>query len=135
VDHKTIGNLNGPWALLLKVHLALAGPVFVLVVSALSWLFVNQIKDNEFREIGPRLTPEMQSIRDRAMVSEIVTLVHAEVQAHEMIGGHAVMANRVDALERRADSTDAVEREETELIRRLVEVYERQCEWERSQNP
>jgi hypothetical protein len=43
---KTIGQRNGPWAMLFRLSLA----TYPLLLMWCGWVTVNQVKDNEFRE-------------------------------------------------------------------------------------
>jgi hypothetical protein len=44
-----IGQLNGPWSILLRIFLVTVGPLAAGMLACLAWLVVNQVLDNQFR--------------------------------------------------------------------------------------
>lgn len=101
---KTIGNMNGPWQLLLKVLL-------VCFVPWSSFITVETVLSHQFRNAGPRFTPA-----DAQLL----------ISAHASQPGHAVMDSRVTNLETLFAHISAVEAEETELLRRIADAIEDQ---------
>ena len=49
---KTIGGMNGPWALVLKLALATYPVLLLALLTWGTWMTVNQLKDQSFREQG-----------------------------------------------------------------------------------
>jgi hypothetical protein len=49
----SIGSMNGPWAILLRIALG----TYPLVMAWAVWMTVNQFHDNAYRDAGPRFTP------------------------------------------------------------------------------
>ena len=56
MQHKEIGQLNGPWSILLRIALASWPPMLVVVVTWGIWVTKNQFEDKAFRESGDRFT-------------------------------------------------------------------------------
>lgn len=64
---KTIGDLNGWWALLLKVHLAVVSTIFPLILLWCIWLTQEAMSGSAYRNSGERFTQEDgRRLEDRA---------------------------------------------------------------------
>jgi len=84
---KTIGETNGPWAVLLKVWLALMVPVLLLFVSMMVWLISNQYKDNIFRGEGERFTAGDAELQIQLIIARLEPrLVAIETQLKSQSG-------------------------------------------------
>ena len=57
-SRKTIGQINGPWAIMFRVMLATYPIIVGIVIAWLSWITVGQIKDDNFRALGDRFSRE-----------------------------------------------------------------------------
>lgn len=128
---KTIGNMNGPWAIMLKLALALM-PFWI---GWAVFMTHNQIKDNQFRGTGARFTADDAREQTELLmgtlnieIAKIGQVLSQMVPASELarrddvslIGLELVaMQQRVSVLERNWDSIDEVEREETDILRRM----------------
>lgn len=55
---KTIGELNGWWALLLKVHLGVISTIFPLIILWCVWLTQEAMSGTHFRNSQERFTQE-----------------------------------------------------------------------------
>ena len=64
---KTIGGMNGPWALLLRLTLA----TYPMIVAWAIWMTANQFEDNAWRGLGPRYTGHMADIDKTAVMNEL----------------------------------------------------------------
>jgi hypothetical protein len=139
----TIGNMNGPWAVMLRFVLA----SYPLLLIWGAWVTVNTVKDISFRGegerftrvdaeeqtlllqrvLGDRLTVIEVKLNDMVPATQLVT--NAQLLDHERLGGHAVMNQRVAHLEKVVQGTAAVEAEETEILRKMQQDIASYIEW------
>jgi len=74
---KTIGETNGVWGYLFKFTLVMMPPALVWM----GWMTVNQVLDNSFRAMGPRVNPEQVDSKVELIVSRLEPrLVRIETQ-------------------------------------------------------
>lgn len=73
---KTIGGMNGPWALILKLALATYPVLLLALLTWGTWMTVNELKDQSFREQGYEFI--RQDYRNH-LASE--ALIHAAIDA------------------------------------------------------
>ena len=120
MTRQPIGNLNGHWATLLRFCLA----TYPLLIGWAGWVTVEQVKDSEFRKMGPRLTPAMQAAKDEAHAVAILSEASRMLQSHANLPGHAVMVERVDDVLSELRTADETQREQTRLIRNILELLQ-----------
>jgi hypothetical protein len=90
---RPIGELNGPWGWLLKIALLTYPPLIAAVISLVVWLVANQMKDNLFREAGPRFTAvdaELMMAKMRAELPPVewrsrITTLEAKVVENKLL--------------------------------------------------
>lgn len=71
---KTIGNMNGPWAKLLKVGLVFV-PIFAVSITGyLTWLTREVLAQSQFRESGGYATPKEVAAVKEELKDEIAKL-------------------------------------------------------------
>lgn len=65
-EQKKIGELNGIWAILLRIHLAVVTGISPLILAWCTWLTSEAFKNQSFRESGERFTEEeARQLEDR----------------------------------------------------------------------
>ena len=57
-NNKTVGEMNGWWAFLLKVHLAVISSIFPLIILWCIWLTQEAMSGSHFRTSQERFTQE-----------------------------------------------------------------------------
>ena len=80
-NRKTIGGLNGPWALLLKVMLASYVPVMTGIMAWSIWVTSETYANRSFRLTGPRVTPSDLHDLERRMNAQFSSLPPADWRA------------------------------------------------------
>ena len=80
-NRKTIGGLNGPWALLLKVMLASYVPVMTGIMAWSIWITSETYANRSFRMTGPRVTSAELHELERRMNAQFSSLPPADWQA------------------------------------------------------
>ena len=139
----TIGNMNGPWAVMLRFVLA----SYPLLLIWGAWVTINTVKDISFRGEGERFTrhdAEEQTLLLQRVLGDRLTVIevklddmvpatqlvtNAQLLDHERLGGHAVMDQRVSHIEKVVEGTAAVEAEETEILRQMQRDIHEYIEW------
>ncbi len=76
-DRKTIGNMNGPWALLLRAALA----SYPILIGWCVWITVQTFESKAFREAGDRFTTTDAAIMRREIDAQFSNLPHPEWKA------------------------------------------------------
>ena len=127
----TIGNMNGPWAFLLKLTLLLVIPG----LGWASWITRTQILDAQFRGEGERFTPDDAEVQTKLIVTELLEGMRLMIEQHSSEPGHGIMLWRMDQIEARMNSVDEVEREETEILRSMSEDIRRYIEHQLKDEP
>ena len=89
---KTIGGMNGPWALILKLALATYPVLLLALLTWGTWMTVNQLKDQSFREQGYEFI--RQDYRNH-LASE--AMIHAAIDARSD-DRDAGLTSKVDSL-------------------------------------
>lgn len=139
----TIGNMNGPWAVMLRFVLA----SYPLLLLWGGWVTVNTVRDISFRGEGERFTrndAEAQTLLLQRVLGERLTVIETKLEAmvpaselvrdqdlirHITQPGHTVMDQRVSHLEQRMAGVIDVEEEETEILRKMQQDIAEYIEW------
>lgn len=65
-QRKTIGSMNGPWAIMAKVCMASYPIVMGALLTWGAWITAETLKNESFRDAGPRVTTDTLSNWDKS---------------------------------------------------------------------
>lgn len=94
---RTVGEMNGKWAWLLKVQLATVPPVLVAVMSLVTWVVVQQFYDINFRMSSERFSQADGRELDERTRNREDKIVHLLTSKLENLDG------RISSVERTTD--------------------------------